>query len=90
MALSKQPSLKLDKFRNNKTLSKKGFNKDKSFFICWDGSKKNLYICILSILVIVMWMWLTNGGTPSSGGGAEESSGEITLFPPLFLQNKYS
>lgn len=37
-----------------------------------------------------MWMWLTNGGTPSSGGGAEESSGEITLFPPLFLQNKFS
>lgn len=35
-----------------------------------------------------MWLWLTNGGTPSSGGGAEESSGEITLFPPLFLQNK--
>lgn len=38
MAL-KNGSLKLDKFLNNKTLSKKGFhNKDKSFFICWDGS----------------------------------------------------
>lgn len=78
--------LKLDKFRNNKILFKKGFyNKDKFFFICWDGLQKNLYICIFFIFVIVMWMWFINGGIFLLGGGVEEFLGEIIFFFFLFL-----